>query len=105
MRRAFELDVLACPDCGGKLRLLATLTQPKVIRAILKARGLPFESQPPAPARGPPGDGGCWAACVPRDDSHDGPQARCGCTAPSAFMDLRPQGLPNPFIRTAARQL
>jgi hypothetical protein len=37
MRRAFDLDVLACPRCGGRLRLLATVEDPDAIRAILAA--------------------------------------------------------------------
>ena len=37
MRRAFEIDVLACPRCGGRLRLLATVEDPDAIRAILAA--------------------------------------------------------------------
>jgi hypothetical protein len=37
MRRAFDLDVLACPRCGGRLRLLATVEDPAAIRAILAA--------------------------------------------------------------------
>jgi hypothetical protein len=28
MRRAFELDVLACPRCGGRMRVLATIEDP-----------------------------------------------------------------------------
>jgi hypothetical protein len=35
MRRAFDLDVLARPRCGGRLRLLATIEDPAAIRAIL----------------------------------------------------------------------
>lgn len=35
MRRAFERDVLACPRCGGRMRLLATIEDPRVIRRIL----------------------------------------------------------------------
>ena len=35
MRRAFEIDVLACPRYGGRLRLLATVEDPDAIRAIL----------------------------------------------------------------------
>jgi uncharacterized protein YbaR (Trm112 family) len=35
MHRAFALDVLACPRCGGRLRLIATLHDPAVIRKIL----------------------------------------------------------------------
>ena len=26
MRRTFAIDVLACPDCGGRLRLVATIS-------------------------------------------------------------------------------
>jgi hypothetical protein len=35
MRRAFDVDVLVCPRCGGRLRLLATIDDPVAIRAIL----------------------------------------------------------------------
>jgi hypothetical protein len=37
MRRAFEIEVLACPRCGRRLRLLATVEDPDAIRAILVA--------------------------------------------------------------------
>jgi len=37
MRRAFDVDVLACPCCGGRLRLIATVDDPDAIRAILLA--------------------------------------------------------------------
>jgi hypothetical protein len=37
MRRAFGIDVLACPRCGGRLRLIATVEDPEAIRAILAA--------------------------------------------------------------------
>ena len=40
MRRAFDVDVLACPRCGGRLRLLATIEDPGVIGEILAARAL-----------------------------------------------------------------
>jgi hypothetical protein len=39
MRRAFDLDVLACPRCGGRLRLIALLHDPRVIGALLAATG------------------------------------------------------------------
>jgi hypothetical protein len=35
MRRAFEIDVLACSRCGGRLRLIAIVEDPVVIRRIL----------------------------------------------------------------------
>ena len=39
MRRAFDIDVLACPQCGGRLRLIATVEDPGATRAILAALG------------------------------------------------------------------
>lgn len=35
MQRAFAIDVLACSRCGGRLRLIATVHDPRVIRQIL----------------------------------------------------------------------
>ena len=40
MHRAFALDVLACPHCGGRLRLIATLHDPAVIRKLLTYLGM-----------------------------------------------------------------
>ncbi|HSP99124.1 MAG TPA: hypothetical protein VL049_18020, partial [Candidatus Dormibacteraeota bacterium] len=40
-RRTFALDVLACSDCGGRLRLVATIADPRVIAPILAHLGLP----------------------------------------------------------------
>jgi hypothetical protein len=48
LRRVFEIDVLACPDCGGRLRLLATIEDPAIAGKILEHLGL--EAEPPAPA-------------------------------------------------------
>jgi hypothetical protein len=53
LRRSFGLDVLACPDCGGRLHLVATIADPRVIARILAHLGLPLEppgSRPAAPA-------------------------------------------------------
>ena len=35
MRRAFDIDVLACPRCGGPMRLIATIDDAKAIDEIL----------------------------------------------------------------------
>ena len=43
MRRAFDLDVLACPRCGGRLRLLGTIEDPAAIRAILDSLAVSAE--------------------------------------------------------------
>ena len=55
LRRTFEIDVLACPECGGRLRLLATIEDSAVARRILSHLGLPTECPEPRPARSPPG--------------------------------------------------
>jgi hypothetical protein len=35
MRRAFAIDLLACAHCEGRMRLIATLRDPAVIRKLL----------------------------------------------------------------------
>jgi hypothetical protein len=54
MRRTFGFDVLACPRCGGRLRLLALIEQAGVVERILCHLGLPTELPQPWPARAPP---------------------------------------------------
>ena len=41
MRRGFDVDVLACPRCGGRLRLLATIEDPVAIRGVQRRAGPP----------------------------------------------------------------
>jgi len=48
MHRAFGIDVLACAQCGGRLRLIATLHDPAVIRKILAHLPLCHSGQSPA---------------------------------------------------------
>jgi len=54
LQRVFDVDVLKCPSCGGRMRVIATIVEAKVVKAILDALGL--KSAPPAvrPSRGPP---------------------------------------------------
>jgi hypothetical protein len=40
MRRAFDLDVLRCPRCAGRMQLIATIDDPAVIQKILAHLGL-----------------------------------------------------------------
>jgi len=51
LERTFALDVLACPDCGGRLRFVATIEDRAVIEKILRHLGLPIDPPPPAPPR------------------------------------------------------
>jgi hypothetical protein len=57
MRRAFDVDVLACPRCGGRLRLIATVEDPEAIGAILAAasREAAGRAPPSAAAQTPNG--------------------------------------------------
>ena len=49
MARLFAVDVLECPRCGGRMRILAAIEDPSVACKILDCLGL---RQPPvAPAR------------------------------------------------------
>ena len=52
LRRVFEIDVLACPKCGGRLRLLCTVHDGFSARRYLQ--GVSAQA-PPAEARPPPG--------------------------------------------------
>jgi hypothetical protein len=48
----FAIDVLACPHCGGRLRLVGTVEDPVAVREVLAAprRAEPVGSDPPAGA-------------------------------------------------------
>ena len=50
MKRVFAADVLACPDCGGRLRILSTIRPPEITRKILDHLGIPSRPPPVAPA-------------------------------------------------------
>jgi hypothetical protein len=54
MQRSFGFDVVACPRCGGGLRLIALITQPSIIARILRHLGHPTDPPVPRPARAPP---------------------------------------------------
>ena len=57
MQRAFEIDVLACPRCGGRLRLIATVEDPRAIGEILGALAFSTAAVDRAPPpRRPSGD-------------------------------------------------
>ena len=54
LRRSFSVDVLTCSKCGGLRRVLAYITDPLVVRAILDPLHLPSRPLPVAPARAHP---------------------------------------------------
>ena len=59
LRGTFALDIFACARCGGRLRVLATLTARQGVRSILEHLGLPSQSPRLAPAQGPPQSAWC----------------------------------------------
>ena len=54
MQRSFGFDVLACPRCPGRLRLIALIHQPAIVRRILTHLGLPADLPVRRPSRDPP---------------------------------------------------
>jgi len=46
LKRVFEVDALRCPACGGRMRLLAAITEPSVARRILDCLALSSRAPP-----------------------------------------------------------
>jgi hypothetical protein len=61
MRRGLEIDVLECPDCGGRMRFVAAIMLSSAIRRILRHLGLPSDPVELTPARAPPELDDAWA--------------------------------------------
>ena len=68
MQRTMGLDVLECPQCSGRLRLIAVIDDPAIIHRILRHLGLPTEIPEARPARSPPLPIGAAPAQVGADD-------------------------------------
>jgi hypothetical protein len=51
MRRVFAIDVLECPGCGGRMRILAAIHPPTATQAILDCLELPSRAPPIEPSR------------------------------------------------------
>ncbi len=54
LARIYDVLPLVCPACGGEMKILAFLTDPPVVSAILLHLDLPHQPPPLSPARGPP---------------------------------------------------
>lgn len=54
LARTFAIDVLCCPICKGRMKLLAMVTDPNSIARYLSAIGEPVEPPVRSPNRGPP---------------------------------------------------
>jgi uncharacterized protein (UPF0212 family) len=56
-----DIDVLECPDCGGRFRFVAAILLSSAIRRILRHLGFPSDPVELAPARAPPELDDAWA--------------------------------------------
>ena len=57
--RIYEVLPLACPICGGQMRLIAFITDGAEVRQILEYIGVDAQAPRISPARGPP----LWDDC------------------------------------------
>lgn len=51
LARVFGIDVETCSKCGGRMKIIAAIEDPKVIRKILEQMGLATKPPPLYPAR------------------------------------------------------
>src|SRR5207249_63301 len=94
IRRVFDLDVLACPRCGGRMSVIATIEAADVLRKILGHLGLPIDPPaplsalppPPQPARRPAIPSRPPSSAPPRPD----PPAPLSARPPPSLPDLLP---------------
>jgi hypothetical protein len=54
LKRTFDFDVLQCPSCGGRMKLLALVTDSSSVARYLRAFGEPVDVPGRSPSRGPP---------------------------------------------------
>ena len=50
LKRVFNIDIEHCPNCGGRLKIIAAIEDPAVIVRILTHLGLPARALPCSPA-------------------------------------------------------
>jgi hypothetical protein len=53
LRRSFSVDVLHCPKCHGRLRVIAVITEREPVTRILAHVAMPTEAPPLARGRDP----------------------------------------------------
>jgi hypothetical protein len=47
--KVYEIDPLLCPSCGGKMKIIALIEDPKAIDKIIRHLELTFEAERPPP--------------------------------------------------------
>ena len=56
LKRVYKIDAEVCGKCQGRMRIVASIEDPKITKKILSHIGLDSEPPLPYPARGPPED-------------------------------------------------
>jgi hypothetical protein len=54
LARVFQRDVSVCHECGGRMKIIAFITDPASVQRYLRGEGLPTQAPPIAPASSPP---------------------------------------------------
>ena len=49
IRKVYEIDPLLCPRCGGRMRIIAFIEDPKAIDKIIGHLKLSFQAERPPP--------------------------------------------------------
>ena len=49
--KVYEVDPLHCPTCGGQMRIISFIEEPKTIDRIIHHLKLTFETERPPPPR------------------------------------------------------
>jgi hypothetical protein len=88
LRRAFDIDVCACPKCGGRMRMVGLVKDPDEVRRFLCGVGLWEEPPALAPARP--------VSAPPRRPPR---QPRAGpCAGPASACAVEPAVEPEPEV-------
>jgi hypothetical protein len=54
IRKVYEVDPMLCPECGGRMKVIALLTDPRAVDRIIDHLKLTFAAEKPPPGRGLP---------------------------------------------------
>jgi hypothetical protein len=51
IRKVYEVDPLCCPSCGGQMRIISFIEEPKIIDRIIAHLKLSFQAARPPPSQ------------------------------------------------------
>jgi hypothetical protein len=94
LQRVFLVDVLECPACAGRMRLIAAIVEPRLVARILAHLGLPARAPPLFPRAKSPAPAATTRPTPPRTAHRDGSPAHrrdADATRAPAFVAARPR--------------